>query len=204
MAQETKPPQVLIPWKVTQRISDPFQRSLGEPPKHRGVSSTPNSVGLGHSTILVSGPCRGIERLWGKGKNEREFLVWKKSLRGKWTASVSRKTRWSRAGRGVCLNLLAPGRVWTSLGNKSANVRSGWAGPPGCRAPPAPVLCAEPQAAPFRTPSLVRLFPWNEISHVCLLFSFCLAVLLPVFACSESLVSGGPEVHGRHRKQAVR
>lgn len=71
---------------------------------------------------------------------------------------------------------------------------------PGRQAPP-PLAPARAVRAPGR-----QLFPepgfidvHKESAHTCLLFSFCLAVLPPASPCSQGLVSGGPEVHGRHR-----
>ena len=60
------------------------------------------------------------------------------------------------------------------------------------------------EGSPSRSPGLLRSFTKNQVSHVCLPFSFCLAVLPPVSPCSQGLVSGGPEVHRRHREQTVR
>ena len=65
-------------------------------------------------------------------------------------------------------------------------------------------LCGRQAGSPSRSPGLLTSFTKNLISHVCLPFSFGLAVLPPVFPCSQGLVSGGPEVHGGHRKQTVR
>ena len=154
MTQETKPPTGSYPPGKMPRESLALSAEIWESPPNTAASPGHRTRGPGAlppSSCLDPGEGRsggGEKKNWKGGK----ILCLEGEPVRKWTASVSRKTRPSEAGRGLCPNRVAPGRqvqratVWAAPWGTNQRTE-GRARPPGSRAPPAPARCAGPQAA---------------------------------------------------------